>query len=61
MIIDCSLDEHHRGLVFWHLHGREGIATDAEVKAWVEDRVDHELQNLSDLKAEEDRRVPDIN
>jgi hypothetical protein len=51
-----KLDEYHRGLVFWHLHGREGIATEAEVEAWVADRIDHELQNLSDLKAESERK-----
>jgi len=49
--VTMHIDEHHRRLIFWDLHdGKEGIASDDEVKGWIENRIDHDLQNLSDLK-----------
>ena len=53
--IQLRIDEHHRRLICWDLYKRAGVASNAEVKRWVENRIDHDLQNLSDLKAEEDR------
>jgi hypothetical protein len=50
-----SLDTHHRALIFWKLHGAEGVANDAEVQEWTDNLVDHGLQNLSDEKAEQER------
>jgi hypothetical protein len=54
--MNTKLDEHHRRLIFWDLHGGEGIATEEEVEGWIENRIDHDLQNLSDQKAESERK-----
>lgn len=52
VLIKAHFDEHHRGLIYWALHGKEGIASDEEVTGWVHSQLDIALQNASDLKGE---------
>jgi hypothetical protein len=56
VITKFNIDDHHRRLIYWDLHGKEGLASRDEVRGWLFSKTDHALQNTSDLKAEEEMR-----